>query len=185
MTRFMIVCELINFPVLLEKSEWPTQVLIFLGIILNGKRFTIMVPEDKRLKALQTLERTCGRKKMKVKEIQQITGILNFLTKAIVPGRVFTRRMYATISQSVVQMVNNTNASCRNCMYLLRMLTLNNILYNRMIKVEYISTKDNFLADNLSRLRIKSFLSKAPRGTALQPTLLPEELWPLTRIWQE
>ena len=29
------------------------------------------------------------------KEIQCLTGILNFLNRAIVPGRVFTRRMYA------------------------------------------------------------------------------------------
>ena len=30
-----------------------------------------------------------------IKELQRLTGALNFLTKAIFAGRVFTRRMYA------------------------------------------------------------------------------------------
>ena len=35
---------------------------------------------------------------MTVHTVQKLTGILNFLNRAIVPGRVFTRRMYAKIS---------------------------------------------------------------------------------------
>ena len=31
---------------------------------------------------------------MTIKEVQKLTGMLNFLTKAIVPGRTFTRNMY-------------------------------------------------------------------------------------------
>ena len=35
------------------------------------------------------------KKKAKVKELERLAGLLNFLTRAIVPGRVFTRHMYA------------------------------------------------------------------------------------------
>ena len=38
------------------------------------------------------------RKKAKVVELQQLTGLLNFFHRAIVPGRAFTRRMYNNIS---------------------------------------------------------------------------------------
>ena len=36
-----------------------------------------------------------SKKKTTVKELQQLAGYLNFLTRAIVPGQTFTRRMYA------------------------------------------------------------------------------------------
>ena len=36
-------------------------------------------------------------KKARVKEIEKLTGLLNFLSRAIYPGRAFTRRMYASI----------------------------------------------------------------------------------------
>ena len=35
-----------------------------------------------------------GKKKIKLHQLQQITGFLNFLGKAVVPGRAFTRRLY-------------------------------------------------------------------------------------------
>ena len=34
-------------------------------------------------------------KKATVKQLQSLTGYLNFLNKAIFPGRMFTRRMYS------------------------------------------------------------------------------------------
>ena len=61
-----------------------------------------MIPEDKRNKALHTLERFCSRKKATVKEIESLTGTLNFLNRAIIPGRVFTRRMYAKIEHKLI-----------------------------------------------------------------------------------
>ena len=44
--------------------------------------------------------RTC-KKKATVKQLQQLCGLLNFLGKAIFPGRSFTRRMYAKFSEIV------------------------------------------------------------------------------------
>ena len=54
-----------------------------------------MIPEQKKHKALQLLEYFLKQKKVTVKEIQRLAGLLNFLNKALYPGRVFTRRMYA------------------------------------------------------------------------------------------
>ena len=88
-------------------------------------------------------------------------------------------------NQSVVAMVNSNTSKCKNCMYLLRLLTLNNMIFNRKVNVIYIPTKDNYLADDLSRLRINRFLRRAPKGTKTTPELLPDKLWPLSRIWQQ
>ena len=38
------------------------------------------------------------KKKITVKQVEKLTGTLNFLTRAIFPGRAFTRRLYAKIS---------------------------------------------------------------------------------------
>ena len=94
MRCFMKVCELINFPVADEKTEWASECVIFLGLLLNGKYFLVMIPEDKRKVAINILDRFATGNKVTIKEVQVLTGTLNFLNKAIVPGRVFTRRMY-------------------------------------------------------------------------------------------
>ena len=53
------------------------------------------VPEDKRTKAINMLNLMLSKKKVTVKDMEKLVGFLNFLNKAVVPGRAFTRRMYA------------------------------------------------------------------------------------------
>ena len=307
----MEVCQLINFPVAEDKMEWASETVIFLGLLLNGKYFTLMIPEDKRKVAINILDRFAMGNKVTIKEVQMLTGTLNFLTKAIVPGRVFTRRMYNFLekksatkdgiqlkkhhhiklsrefkndcemwltflrsqqninrhfiewdpeleylelglytdssrnpnlgfgcyleaakqwtfgkweenfiqreepsiaylelfalcvaiftweeqtknanllvhcdNEAVVTMVNNTTSSCKNCMYLLRMIVLNNIYFNRRLKVVYIQSKKNSIADSISRLDWKRFWSLVPKDVSRKLQQLPKQLWPLSKIWQ-
>ena len=53
---------------------------------------------------------------------------------------------------TVVHMINNNASKCHRCMYILRILTLNGLLYNRRVTVKYVKSKDNVLSDALSRL---------------------------------
>ena len=92
--RFISICTSIGCPVLEEKTEYATPVIIFLGILLDGKNHLMAVPNDKRIKAISTLQRVISKKKITIKEVQKLTGLLNFLQRAIVPGRTFTQRMY-------------------------------------------------------------------------------------------
>lgn len=92
---FVGICGDINFPVSMEKTEWATQMIIFLGILLNARTGRLLIPEEKRSKALAQLQAITEAKKVKVINLQRLTGLLNFLCKAIFPGRAFTRRMYA------------------------------------------------------------------------------------------
>ena len=94
MRAFLDLCSFIGCPVASEKTEWATQELVFLGILLNGRYLTLSVPEEKRVKALNLLSWVINRKSITIKTIQRLTGILNFLSRAIVPGRAFTRMMY-------------------------------------------------------------------------------------------
>ena len=308
MNRFMSVCEQINLPIAVEKTELPMEWMIFLGMLLNGRSCTLMIPEEKRNKALHLLGKACDKRKLKVKEIESLTGLLNFLCRSVRPGRVFTRRLYASIDRKmdanpklkqhhhvslnrefrndcevwatflanqsavnkpftdfdeeieardigfytdsskgpemgfgcyfnkewafgqwekdfikemdpsiaylelyalcvgifiwsdklknikvllhcdnigVVEMVNKMSSKCKNCMYLLRLLMVQNLLDNRIIKVKYIKSKDNYLSDALSRQKVDLFLKKALPGTKILPEKLPEEIWPLSRIFQK
>ena len=282
--KFIQLCKQIGVPIAEEKTEWATTALVFLGILLNGKQFTLSIPLEKQQKALHLLNSMIDKKKSTIKEAQTLTGLLNFLTKAIFPGRMFTRRMYAkcatheitktgkrlkphhhvsvdrefkfdcqiwktflvhysdtavchpmvdldaTITahelffysdasasevlgfgavfnkhwlfarwennyikhcdpsieylelyalvmalltwgeeirnirmvlfcnnSAVVTMINKLSSGCRNCMYLLRLLTLNNLVNNRRVFAKHVQAEDNYLADSLSRLQLDRF----------------------------
>ena len=90
----MNLCTELNLPVAFEKIEWADSVIIFLGILLNGVSLTLSIPVDKQKKAIQLLNDISGKKKITIQELQVLTGYLNFLTKAIFPGRTFTHCMY-------------------------------------------------------------------------------------------
>ena len=92
--KFLEICSKIGCPVALEKTEYASTHCVFLGMLLDGVNHRIIVPEEKRIKALNLIRWVCERKKVTIVIVQRLTGVLNFLTKAIVPGRTFTRAMY-------------------------------------------------------------------------------------------
>ena len=55
-------------------------------------------------------------------------------------------------NQSVCRMVNHITSGCKNCMYLVRILTLDNLQKNRRVFANFIRSEENVLSDSLSRL---------------------------------
>ena len=307
---FIDLCEELNLPIATEKTEWGSTMIIFLGILLDGRNLCLCLPVEKQEKALKLLNDLTGKKKITVKQLQVLTGYLNFLTKAVVLGRVFTRRMYAKFSgihkskkglkphhhisidrefrfdaemwrlflsnyknaavcrpmvdfsqttlakdlkfesdasankmlgmgarfqdkwlfaqwelgyieqfnpsieylelyaltaavltwgqllsnqriliycdnESVVHMLNDSSSSCKQCMFLLRLLTLDNLKFNRRIFTKHIRTEKNDIADSLSRLQFKRFWWLAPSTMDEYPTAISTEIWPASKIWQK
>ena len=86
-------------------------------------------------------------------------------------------------NQVVVGMVNKMSSSCCNCMHLIRLLALNNLINNRRIFVKYISSQDNYLADSLSRLNFKHFWRLASPSMEKTVSKVSPLVWPLTNIW--
>ena len=309
--QFLILCSQVGVPVAEEKTEPASQLMVFLGILLNGKRFLLTIPENKRLRAKNMLEKLNTSKKSTVKELESLAGLLNFLGRAIVPGRTFTRRIYAKFSKltanpklrnyhhvridgelrsdcqiwlkfldmtrhtsisrpfidmrkgnhseilqfhsdatanenlgfgilfdefwtfqrwepgfvkcynpsieflelyavamglfiwsedlanrrfmvfcdnlSVVGMLNKSSSGCKFCMTLIRKITLRALNYNFRVFAEHIKGTDNFLSDNLSRLKIKKFFELARTSNRIvqaRPVPLHTELWPLSKFWK-
>ena len=308
MRTFIVLCKRINCPLSQEKTEWATVRIIFLGTLLDGTRYCLCIPEDKKLKALSILNQVMAKRTITIKQVQSLTGILNFLNRALVPGRVFTPRMYSKLktcnkagrrlkqyhhvsvckefkkdcemwklflnnsnvsalchpfvdnqafttaselnfytdssgtigfgcffdgrwtcgtwtcsflrnckpsieylelyalcvvilmwemdprlrnnrviiwcdNQAVVSMVNETTSSCRNCMYLLRRLVLNNLKFNRRVFVKYVTSSANILADSLSRCKWETFWKHAPGHTRDSPDEIPQDLKNIEKLW--
>ena len=92
---FLKVCEQINFPVSLEKTFWGATTIIFLGLLIDTELQLVCIPEEKVNRALEMIKFFLSRRKVTLKQLQKLCGFLNFLCKSVVPGRVFTRRLYA------------------------------------------------------------------------------------------
>lgn len=95
---FLEICSEIGMPISHEKTERPTQTLTFLGIQLDSQQQRMLVPAEKKFRALDDLDEVINSRKVTVLRLQQLTGLLNFIGRAIVPGRAFTRRMYSKFS---------------------------------------------------------------------------------------
>ena len=310
--KFMELCNRMGCPISMDKMEWAASAIIFLGILLNGRIHTLSIPENKRVKALGMIDWALAKKKVTVKFIQQPTGTLNFINRAIVPGRAFTKRMYEKLrlrkasdgsllkqfhhvslnnsfledckiwrqflcqvtptelrrpfidinqfaeattlnffsdaslnsklgmgavfgnswiigmwgekfiieespsieflelfalvaavltwghapelcntrviiycnNQSTQQMVNSLGSQCPQCMKL-RILTLNNLQFNRRIFVKWVKSGDNILADALSCGDMACFWRNAPASMNKKPNTIPDVIWPVMKIWYD
>ena len=97
---FLRICSEIQFPVSLEKTVWGCTLLIFLGLLIDTVNQLIGIPLEKLEKALDQIEFFLNKqtKKVTVLQVQRLCGTLNFICRGIVPGRAFTRRLYAIVS---------------------------------------------------------------------------------------
>ena len=101
--EFLDICKAINFPVALEKTFWSATRLVFLGLLLDSELQVVCIPEDKIMKAKELIGRFLSKKKVTVLEVQQLCGFLNFLGRALVPGRTFIRRLYPLVKNNMRQ----------------------------------------------------------------------------------
>ena len=100
---FLDICHAIRFPVALEKTYWATTQITFLGFLIDTVARLVMIPCEKVIKGRNMIANVLQQKrpgkphKMKFLQLQKICGFLNFLCRAIVPGRAFMRRLYSKI----------------------------------------------------------------------------------------
>ena len=285
----------------MEKTEWGSMVMTFLGLLLDTDRELICIPLDKLKKAIDMVEYFLNKrnKKCTLLELQRLCGFLNFLCKCIVPGRAFLRHLYSSIpaglcayhhlsisaenrmdlliwkkflaqpdvfyrpfadfkclsavdidmysdalrnfrkgfraycgsewtcgvweeqfmrqkqpsieylelfgvtvavlnwikffknkkvvlfvdNTSTRDMINASSSSFRNCMVLIRLIVLEGLTHNVQVTAKYVSSKDNGKADALSRLQFNRFHRLGKGKMSLQPTNIPEQIWPLQKIW--
>ena len=106
MNIFLDICDRIGFPVSQEKTVLPVNVLTFLGLLIDTIRQMVSIPMDKIAKCLNMItsildksKKKKSKRKMTILQFQQISGFLNILGRAVVPGWAFTRRLYAKLAE--------------------------------------------------------------------------------------
>ena len=99
MKNFHEVCQRLGVPIAPEKTEGPTNDLVFLGLKINSSNQTVTIPIDKVISLREAIKTMLAKKKCTLKEIQSIIGSLNFACRAIAPGRAFLRRLIGSIKK--------------------------------------------------------------------------------------
>lgn len=100
MTTFVNICNKLQVPIADEKTEGPTCVMEYLGLTIDTQEMTVKIP-DKKLKELLVLIREVAfSKKVTLKKLQSLCGVLAFCTRAIPAGRAFSRRLYMATSKA-------------------------------------------------------------------------------------
>lgn len=86
---FLDMCCYPCIPKAPEKLIGPSQILSFAGMELDSCLMEAHLPLDKVEKCIGILSDFLKRKRVALKEVQSLTGLLNFACSVIVPGRAF------------------------------------------------------------------------------------------------
>ena len=83
----------LKVPTVAAKTLGPTQVIEFMGIVLDSVQMVARLPEDKRARFKTLLDSFKGRHSARLIELHSLIGTLQFACKVVVPGRTFLQRM--------------------------------------------------------------------------------------------
>ena len=97
MNNFVDICNQIRLPVSPEKTVEASTTMTFLGLLINTDLQLVCIPLEKLSKICNLLRDVVKRKKLTLKTLQSLCGHLNFICRAVIPGRAFTRRLYMAL----------------------------------------------------------------------------------------
>ena len=83
----------LRVPIVAAKTLGPSQVLEFMGIVLDSTRMEARLPEDKLARISKLLDSFSARRVARLVDLQSLIGTLQFACKVVVPGRTFLQRM--------------------------------------------------------------------------------------------
>lgn len=92
--NFLRICRDIGIPIKKEKTVRPTTCLTIYGIEIDTDEMSARLPQEKVEKINCALASMSKRKRVTLKELQSLLGLLNFASLVVVPGRTFLRRLY-------------------------------------------------------------------------------------------
>ena len=90
---FLMLCHYLGIPMAPEKTIGPSSAISFAGIELDSVQMEARLPPDKLAKCQDLISGFLKRRKVTLREIQSLTGLLNFACNVVVPGRPFLRRL--------------------------------------------------------------------------------------------
>ena len=102
MDKFIDICNRINLPISPEKTIPAATLMVFLGFLIDTVNRRVLIPCKKLARGHNMINhllsicetRKASKWKITVHQLQKVHGFLNFLGRAIIQGRAFTRRLY-------------------------------------------------------------------------------------------
>lgn len=98
MNAFSEICLALGVPIAKEKSKGPVTKLVFLGLEIDTILMVVRIPDDKLTRLRASLEPLMTKKRVRIKDLESIVGLMAFCSKAIVSSRAFMRRFYDVIA---------------------------------------------------------------------------------------
>ena len=90
---FLRFCDHIGVPIKQEKTASARIVITFMGLELDSVAMEARLPADKLSKVRGKLLHLSRSRKVTLKELQSLLGLLNFCYQVVPPGRCFLRRL--------------------------------------------------------------------------------------------
>ena len=94
MENFFHLSYDLGVPIAEDKTVGPTTIMPFLGLVINKELGIISIPHDKLFKLQSQLLPMLYKKKILIKDLESVTGLLSFCCRAIPSARAFIRRFY-------------------------------------------------------------------------------------------
>ncbi|VDI41983.1 Hypothetical predicted protein [Mytilus galloprovincialis] len=94
LNTFLALAEKLGVPIKDEKTQTPTTCITIYGIEIDSQSMIARLPQDKIEKVLGLLTKFKVKRKVTLRELQSLLGLLNFACSVIVPGRAFLRRLF-------------------------------------------------------------------------------------------
>ena len=93
LNTFKSTFHTLGVPVAEDKLVGPTTNLTFIGINIDTNSFQVSIPQDKIQEVKNQMPKWCNRRTATQVQLQSLVGKLQFFSKVIQPGRIFTRRL--------------------------------------------------------------------------------------------
>ena len=91
--KFQTVADFVGIPVKHSKTVQPATCVTVHGIEVDTNMMQARLPQDKLDNEVAFLRSFSRRKKVTLRQLQSLIGVLSFACKVIVPGRPFLRRL--------------------------------------------------------------------------------------------
>ena len=102
LSAFSRICQVLGVPIAQEKTLGPVQAITYLGLEIDTVAQQIRVPSTKVRALCDKIYTVLCKRKISLVEVQSLVGSLNFVCRAISPGRAFLRRLIA-LSQGLLK----------------------------------------------------------------------------------
>ena len=84
-----VECHKLELPLAKPRHVVPTTCLVFLGIEIDTLARSLMLPEEKLQRLIQTLNEWGDKKVCTHRQLESFIGLLNHACKVVFPGRTF------------------------------------------------------------------------------------------------